>query len=127
MPLLMKLYLMIFASLLVMNIIYWIKHPGFKVWVLLYEILSAMYMMVLIIAYWSPDLQELFSIGNIIPFIAILLVDFYFSVWGRPKELGIDQPEVTEGELEMAKAISVVFAAPAYITGILFFYENILK
>ncbi|MEI6056701.1 MAG: hypothetical protein WCR55_11670 [Lentisphaerota bacterium] len=118
MPFFIKIYIAIFMLLLVSNIIF---HSKFKMKILflIYEIFSALYMMTLIIIYFDPLLLEKLNIISIIPLILIIGVDIYFTTIGSIKELGLNLPDIPEKSQEMAKIISILFNAPAYVIGIM--------
>lgn len=118
MPFFIKIYIAIFMLLLVSNIIF---HSKFKMKILflIYEIFSALYMMILIIIYFDPLLLEKLNIISIIPLILIIGVDIYFTTIGSIKELGLNLPDIPEKSQEMAKIISILFNAPAYVIGIM--------
>ncbi|HBM14858.1 MAG TPA: hypothetical protein DD381_00685 [Lentisphaeria bacterium] len=125
MPFFIKIYLVLFILLLLSNIIF---HSKFKIKIifLVYEILSALYMIGMIYIYWSPILMEKLNPAVTLPLILILIVDIYFTTLGSLNDLGINLPEIPQKSQETAKIISILFNAPAYIVAILSSFE-ILK
>ena len=115
-------YVIFFILILSSNTVYWLKIKGKKLFVL-YEFIAGIYLIFVIIAYWVPRFQKHLGIYNVIAVAVIILVDFYFSVWGRLEDLGISFSEIDEKEIEIAKVISIILSAPAYITGTLLSYE----
>ena len=114
-------YACIYLLILLSNIYYWIKYKG-SLAMLLYELLSGAYMVFLIFVYFS-DIKDRICVLWVLPAIGIILFDFYMSIWGdirkfTPKELPIE-----DKELEFARILSVIFAAPAYIVCILLLIE----
>ena len=73
----------------------------------------------LIYAYWTPSILQNLSILNLLALPFIIGIDFYLTIWGKEEELGIKIAEMTKKEFETAKNVSILFAAPAYITGLL--------
>ncbi|MCP4180388.1 MAG: hypothetical protein GY756_21715 [bacterium] len=76
-------------------------------------------MIYIIIIYWTPEISYLFNFLNIIALILIISVDFYFTIWGNPEDLGLNMPKISKKEQEIAKIIAIVFASPAYVIGLL--------
>jgi hypothetical protein len=118
MPLWMEIYVLLFIVLVLSNIVFHFKHKV-KIVFFLYETFSAIYMILLIIIYWTPELSYLFGFVNIIALLLIISVDFYFTIWGTPEDIGLDIPKMSNKEQEIAKIISILFASPAYIIGLL--------
>ncbi len=118
MPFFIKIYIAVFILLLITNIFF---HSKFKMKLLflIYEILSALYMMALIIIYYNPLLLEKLTVINIIPLLLILCIDIYFTTIGSIKELGLNLPEIPEKSHETAKIVSILFNSPAYIIGLM--------
>ena len=118
MPWWMKIYTVLFIIIIISNLAFQFKLKGKKI-VMVYEFFSAVYMVFLIVAYWSPSMIIDFNPYYLTALPFILGVDFYLTLWGKEEELGIKMPEMSHKEFETAKVISIVFAAPAYITGLL--------
>lgn len=113
------IYIVFFVLILISNIYLQIKFKAKKI-ILIYEILSTCYLLFLILGYWIPEIMKVLSIYNVIPFAIILLVDFYFSLWGKPEDIGMKEKlDISKKEMEQAKAISLILASPAYIISIL--------
>ena len=118
MPWWMQIYTILFILVVISNLIFQLKLKIRK-FILLYEFFSAGYMVFLIYAYWTPSIMHNISILNLFALPFIIGVDFYLTIWGKEEELGIKIPEMTKKEFETAKTVSILFAAPAYITGLL--------
>ncbi len=122
----MLTYACIYLLILLANIYYWIKYKG-SLTMLLYELLSGTYMVFLIFVYFSPALQDRISASAVFPAIGIILFDFYMSVWGDIRKFVPKSLPVEDRELEFARIISVIFAAPGYIACILLLIEICTK
>lgn len=118
MPFFIKIYIAIFILLLVSNVFFHSKLK-MKILFLIYEILSALYMIALIVVYYDPRLLEKLNIISIIPLALIICVDIYFTTIGSIKVLGLNIPDLPEKSQESAKVISIIFNAPAYIIGLM--------
>ena len=115
MPWWMNLYIFIFVIILISNCYFHIKFKAKKK-ILLYEIISTVYLLFMMYSYWHPALLENVTFVGIIPFFVIICIDFYFSIWGKIEDMGIkDLPVISKKDMENAKAFSLVLASPAYI------------
>jgi hypothetical protein len=117
-----KIYILLFLVLLVSNLFFHFKYK-MKLVFFVYEIFSAIYMILVMVAYWNPLILERLNIVSIIPLIFILAIDIYFSIWGKVEDLGLKIPGLSTHEQETAKIISILFTAPAYIVGLLLVFE----
>ena len=88
-----------------------------------YEALSAIYMILAMVAYWNPLVIERLNLFSILPLIFIISIDIHFSIWGRLEGLGLKVPGLSRHEEETAKVISILFTSPAYIVGLLLAFE----
>ena len=122
----MLTYACIYLLVLFSNIYYWIRYKG-SLAILLYELLSGTYMVFLIFVYFSPDMQDRIPASAVFPVTGIILFDFYMSVWGDIRKFTPKSLPVKDKELEFARIISVVFAAPAYIVSLLLLMEICTK
>jgi hypothetical protein len=112
-------YLLIFFISLVINSILWIRAKANSL-LLIYEIVGASYLIALTLIYFTPGWADGINIWYCLPVIPFIIADIYLSVWGKPE--WICPPTVvkhTEDELELARVAAVIFAAPAYISGVL--------
>ena len=119
-------YACIYLLILFSNIYYWIKYKG-SLAMLLYELLSGAYMVFLIFVYFSPDIKDRISALCVFPAAGIILFDFYMSIWGDIRKFAPKSPPIEDRELEFARIISVIFAAPAYIACSLLLLEICIK
>ena len=122
----MLTYACIYLLILFSNIYYWIRYKG-SLAMLLYELLSGTYMVSLIFVYFSPALQNCIPASAVFPAVGIILFDFYMSIWGDIRKFAPKSLPVEDRELEFARIISVIFAAPAYIACILLLIEICTK
>ncbi len=118
----MKIYILLFVALFVSNLIFHFKYEMKRVF-LFYEILSAIYMILVMVAYWNPYVLAKMNFVSVIPLMFILAVDIYFSVWGKIEDLGLKISSLSKHEQETAKIISILFTSPAYIVGLLLVFE----
>ena len=118
-------YACIYLLILFSNIYYWIKYKG-SLAMLLYELLSGAYMVFLIFVYFS-DIKDRLCVLWVLPAIGIILFDFYMSIWGDIRKFTPKTLPIEDKELEFARILSVIFAAPAYIICILLLVEICTK
>ncbi len=118
-------YACIYLLILFSNIYYWIKYKG-SLAMLLYELLSGAYMVFLIFVYFS-DIKDRICVLWVLPAIGIILFDFYMSIWGDIRKFTPKTLPIEDKELEFARILSVIFAAPAYIICILLLVEICTK
>ena len=124
MPWWMNLYIFFFLLILILNTYFHIKHKA-RIKILAYEILSTLYLLYLIFCYWHPSMLNKLTTANIIAFIIILFVDFYFSLWGKMEDVGFkDLPDLSNKDMESAKAVSLIIASPAYIISFLAIFST---
>lgn len=125
MPWWMIIYTICFATIIITNIVYWLIVKQ-KFLLTLYELSAGGYMIFMIVAYWVPGLKNDLSLVNIPAVVAIIGVNFYFTVFRKKVDIKEILPEIDETRAEiarrfsvpeLAKAVSVMLAAPAYITG----------
>ena len=124
MPTIVSIYLALYLLLIAANSIYCLYGKAkIKVWMLVYEILSGAFIIFMAAAYWIPMLKPWPGIGCAVAFLIVLLLDMRFTIAGTPQELGIEELEMGDLEVDMIKGLSLVFAAPAYIMGMLLSVE----
>lgn len=122
MPFYIQAYVLIFAFILCVNAGLWFKNKG-KSLLFVYELLSGLTMIVLILAYWAAEIREYIGPMTVISYAAIICFDFYFSVLASPKDLSVILPEAVTADIEYGKAFSILFAAPAYIIAFMLFKD----
>ena len=115
MPILMKIYLLIFSAIIIINIIYSFKKK-FKAWLLVYEIVNGSILIFMTASYWVAPLQDYSHPALAYLTIGIILFDFYYTIWAHPEKLSDSFEEVGPQELDIAKALSILMTAPAYVT-----------
>ena len=121
MPFLITVYISLYALILIFNVMFHIKHKA-KFLILLYEIFSTLFLLYIIIAYWTPSLLSKLDYTSACAIIAIVIVDFYYSIWGKIEDIGfkkVPEIEIKSHDINNAKALSLIFAAPAYIISFL--------
>lgn len=117
-----------FALILLVNSSFWVLFKQ-KTILVVYQLSAGLYMLFIIIAYWSPFLRENLSLVNIPALLAVICVDFYFSM-RKEKNVDIQQimPDLDEDTariarqfsvVEIAKAVPIFIAAPGYLIGAL--------
>jgi hypothetical protein len=82
-------------------------------------VLAGAYLIIATLVYHYGSLKERVNIWMALPIVAIIAIDFYFSVLDKgqsikPKDLDV---EVSDSEIELATVTSIIFAAPAYVSG----------
>ncbi len=120
MPIPAAIYLSILGFLILANVFYYFMFKGgMKPLVIVYELLSGSFMVFMAAAYWIPWLQGWLGAPSALAFGIVVGFDLHFSIWGKPEDIGLPQGELSESEIELAKALSLAFAAPAYVMGLL--------
>ncbi len=93
-----------------------------------YDLLCGIFFMLTMVSYWRSLLRDNLNIANAGIFFALLSLEVYLSTTNGYKKLGMKIPDtMTELEMDRACALSLVFAAPAYIVGGLAMLEIIVK
>ncbi|OGV51452.1 MAG: hypothetical protein A2017_13285 [Lentisphaerae bacterium GWF2_44_16] len=136
MPWWMYIYIICFAIIVLANVIYWLMVKQ-KFLLTAYELLAGTYLIFVIVAYWAPFLKNNLSLLNILAVLAVAALNFYFSVLKKRnvdiKELFPDMDEervriARDFEVvEIAKAVPVLLASPAYIVGALLSFDVLKK
>lgn len=119
-------YLIIFTIILIGNAIFCIKFKT-NIWLVIYELLAGIYLIGATLVYHYGSMKEHISIWLALPIILVIAVDFYFSVLDKgqsikPKKLDI---EVSDSEMELGTVTSIIFAAPAYVSGSMLLIDKI--
>ena len=117
MPLIVKIYVLIFILLTVSNLGYYIYIRG-KLWLICYDFTAGIYLAIFMVAYYRPHLEEKITIYHVLFYLFIIAFEFYMTTFGDPEKIGIKMPEgISSEEMENAKILSLLFSAPAYIIG----------
>lgn len=121
-------YLIIFSLILLGNTIFCFKHHT-ALWLVLYELLAGLYLLAVTVVYNYGNLKERINIWLTVPIIIVIATDFYFSVLDkqqkiRPKNIDL---EFSESDMEMGTITSIIFAAPAYVSGALLLIDKLLR
>lgn len=120
-------YLSIFFISLVINSILWLRAKA-SLPLLIYEITGASYLIALTLIYFTPGWAEGINIWYCLPVIPFIIADIYLSVWGKPEWIcPSNLVKHSEDELELARVAAVIFAAPAYICGVLLLIQVTLS
>lgn len=126
MPLIFKIYISIFILLTVSNLGYWIYIRG-KLWLVLYDFTAGMCLVLFMIAYFKPVVEQNINIFHVLFFLFIVGFEFYMTTFGDPEKFGIKMPEEFSNEdTERARMISLLFSAPAYVVGGMLSYSILL-
>ena len=118
MPWLVVAYLTLFVVFLVTNLLALLKCRA-EAWFVAYEFFSGVFLLAMAAAYWAPAFGAHFGVASVAALAAVLAFDFVFTVWFDPRQVGVPIPELSGGEMEAAKAVSILFVAPAYIMCVL--------
>jgi len=116
MPLWVKIYVVSYLLFVVSNLGYLLYMRG-KLWMTLYDFGSGVYLAFLMVGYWNVKLKAILGPVHIPFFIAILAFEFYLTTWGKLDEIGVEMPDISEKEADIAKVISLLFSAPVYVCG----------
>lgn len=111
-------YLTLFVVFLVSNLMALLKCRA-RAWFVAYEFFSGFFLLAMAAGYWIPAFGAHFGMVSVAALAAVLAFDFVFTVWFDPRQVGVPIPELSAGEMEAAKAVSILFVAPAYIMGML--------
>ncbi len=111
-------YLLIFFISIVVNSILWIRAKA-NISLLVYEIIGTSYLIIATLIYFTPDWENSINIYFCLPLIPFIMTDIYLTVWGKDEWICPPVFKHTESELESARIAAVIFAAPAYISGIM--------
>ena len=116
MPLWVKIYVIVYLLFVVSNLGY-LLYMQAKLWLILYDFGSGFYLALLMVGYWNLKLKALLGPIHIPFFVAIIAIEFYMTTWGKLDAIGVKLPDVSEGEADIAKVLSLLFSSPAYICG----------
>jgi hypothetical protein len=119
----MYTYAAVFATVLIANSFIWIKLKN-KWGLLIYEFFSGSCLVAAVVIYFTEFLRQGINKWFTLLIIPIIVTDIYMSVWMDAEKLRPENIEINEKELEFAKIFSIIFAAPAYITGIFLLIEK---
>jgi len=126
MPLWVKIYVTVYLLFAVSNLGYLLYVQG-KLWIILYDFSSGLYLAFLMLAYWSVKLNPLIGLIHVPFFAAIIVMEVYLTIWGRFAELGVKLPEISDEDAEIARTVSILFSSPAYICGGLLCFDVVMK
>lgn len=116
MPWWMITYTFLFGLIVFINFGYLVS-VRCKIMVLVYELLAGVFMLGMMLAYWVEFIYQQLNLLVLPAFILVLTVDIKMSVYRDYQDLGIEISEnMSDNELELAGALSLIFASPAYIT-----------
>ena len=117
MPWWIILYVIVFGLVAFFNVCYLI-HLKSKVLIVFYDLFAAAFMIFMIFAYWLTFIRDHLTLMILPAFIVMLVIDMRLTIFGDILQLGMEIPEgMTEKDVETAGALSLLFAAPAYIIG----------
>lgn len=127
MPLWMILYILIFGLMAFLNVSY-LVYVKSKILVIFYDLFAGAFLFCLMVAFWLPALRVHLNLMVIPVFLLIVAIDIRITVFGDIIELGVEIPEgMTEDDMEIAGAFSLLFSAPAYIISGILCLEMVLR
>ena len=110
--------MLIFFISIIVNSVLWLRAKA-NIALLIYEITVASYLIAVTLIYFTPRLAADINIWLCLPIIPFIIIDIYLSVWGKDEWICPPTLKHTENELELARIAAVIFASPAYISGML--------
>ena len=126
MPLWVKIYVTVYLLFVVSNLGY-LLYVRSKLWIIMYDFFSGIYIAFLMTAHWNPKITPAVGLIHVPLFAGVLAIEFYLTVWGKFDEMGVKLPEISDDDADIAKAVSVLFSAPAYICGGLLCFDVVMK
>ncbi|MCK4983196.1 MAG: hypothetical protein KAS17_09750 [Victivallaceae bacterium] len=122
----MYAYLLIFFVSILINSILLVRAKA-NISLLIYEILAASYLMAVTLIYFTPGWMTVVNIWFCLLIVLFVITDIYMTVWGRDEWICPPGFKHTGSELELARIVTVIFVAPAYISGIMLLLQVWLK
>jgi hypothetical protein len=126
MPLWVKIYVTVYLLFVVSNLGY-LLYVRSKLWIILYDFFSGLYIVFLMTAYWNPKLGPAIGLIHIPLYVTLIATEFYMTIWGNFDEMGVKIPKLNDDDVEIAKTVSILFSAPAYICGGLLCFDIVMK
>ncbi len=126
MPLWVKIYVTVYLLFVVSNLGY-LLYVRSKLWIILYDFSSGLYLSFLMLAYWSVKLNPVIGLIHVPFFVSIIAMELYLTVWGRLEDMGVKLPAISDQDADIAKAVSILFSSPAYICGGLLCFDVVMK
>jgi hypothetical protein len=117
-------YLIIFTVILIGNTIFCFKHQT-NIWLVLYELLAGAYLISVTLIYHYGALKDRINIWLTVPIVIVIAIDFYFSVLDKKQNIKPKDIEISDSEMELGTITSVIFAAPAYVSGAMLLIDKI--
>jgi hypothetical protein len=124
-------YLAVYATIVVVNCLYWVLLRQ-KLVLVLYALTAGLYLTFLGVAYFSPLLRDCLSLYNVPLMLVILAVDFHSTFKWRKLDIKTVFPHMDEElarlarkyqVIELAKSVPTLISAPLYIIGLLMAFE----
>ena len=126
MPLWVKIYVTIYLLFVVSNLGY-LLYVRSKLWIICYDFFSGLFMAFLMTAYWNAKITPAIGLAHVPLYVAVIAMEFYLTIWGNLDEMGVKLPEIGEEDADIAKAVSILFSAPAYLCGGLLCFDVVMK
>lgn len=114
----MYAYVLVFFISVLINSVLWVRAKT-KIFLLIYEIFTASYLTAVILIYFTPGWADSINIWFCLLIIPLVITDIYMTVWGKDELICPPGFKHTKNEMEFARVAAVIFAAPAYISGIM--------
>ena len=111
-------YLLIFFISVLVNSVLWIRAKA-NFLLLIYEITVACYLIAITLIYFNTAWAAAVNIWFCLLIIPFIMTDMYMTIWGKAEWICPPTFKYSEGELELARVLAVIFVAPAYISGIM--------
>ena len=125
------IYLVVYATIMLVNCLYWILMRQ-RLVLVLYAFATGSYLTFLGVAFWTPLLRDCLSLYNVPLMLVILAVDFHSTLKWRHFDIKTIFPHMDENlaklvrkyaVIEWAKAVPILISAPLYIVGLLLLIE----
>ncbi len=114
----MYAYVLVFFISVLINSVLWVRAKT-KIFLLIYEIFTASYLTAVILIYFTPGWADSINIWFCLLIIPLVITDIYMTVWGKDELICPPGFKHKKNEMEFARVAAVIFAAPAYISGIM--------
>ncbi|MDD5697178.1 MAG: hypothetical protein PHH77_01055 [Victivallaceae bacterium] len=115
-------YVLIFFISVLVNSVLWIRTKS-KIPLLLYEIFTAAYLVAVTLIYFTPGWPEAVNSWFSLLIIPLVMTDIYLTVWGKDELICPPGLKYSKNEMELARVLAVIFAAPAYLSGIMLMFQ----
>jgi len=119
MPAWFALYLMLMATMTVVDVGYALRMRGRLLWIV-HELLAMAFFLGFAAAYWLAPLRAALDPVHVPLFALLLATECHLSLNTDPRDFGVPLPEgIGPREVDLVKALSSLAMLPAYIPGVL--------